>query len=517
MDSLFSRKKPSQKMVTPIVMIISETLLSTSTASADSFTAYRLLGPEILTHVGVSVIEFNPVAPTYLTKALELVIQKESRRTGRRRAPGPSVLKHLANTGDIRSAMSSLEFLCLRGDEHDDWSGKVTFSKTKRGSDAPLSKMEMESLETITQRESTLGIFHAVGKVVYNKRELSPATSTPPPQPPTHLPQHARPRASDVSVEFLLNELGTDIQTFVAALHENYVLSCEGIDSEDTLDHVNGCIDSLSDSDILSPDRFSSDRNRAAFQGSGTDNLRQDEISFQISVRGLLFSLPHPVKRTIPPPNLSSTKVKGLARGPAYQMFYPNSLRIWRQRDEIDQLLELFINKLRDGEIYGTVQTSSSKSAKLNGVETWRLNRYSGVPTPSTTSTTTSNEGDEFDSSATLLAGGSSAKTEILLEKLPYMTLIEMRKGTFGSTTLRRELEKITKVTGTVNLNGNEEEDLAAETEPAEQWSTDKPADEGKATPIKTRVGLLKGSNQAHIIKSRMDSLVLEDDDIEDD
>ena len=31
--------------------------------------------------------------------------------------------------------------------------------------------MEEESLEMVTRREASLGIFHAVGKVVYNKRD----------------------------------------------------------------------------------------------------------------------------------------------------------------------------------------------------------------------------------------------------------------------------------------------------------------------------------------------------------
>ncbi|KAK3066637.1 hypothetical protein LTS18_001587, partial [Coniosporium uncinatum] len=240
MDSLFSREQASHR-VTPLVMIISETLMSSTTASADSFTAHRLLGPDILNHPGTTVLEFNPIAPTYMTKALDLIIKKEARKSGRRKAPGPAVFKHLAETGDIRSAVSSLEFLCIRGDEADGegggWGGKVAFSKPRKaaasGSTA-LTKMERESLEIITQRESTLGIFHAVGKVVYNKREAPSATYTPPPQPPPHLPQYARPKMSEVNTDTLIDELGTDVQTFIAALHENYVLSCAASSSEDT-------------------------------------------------------------------------------------------------------------------------------------------------------------------------------------------------------------------------------------------------------------------------------------------
>ena len=63
---------------TPIVLVISETLLSTSTAAADSFTAHRLLGPELLSNPWLDTIEFNAIAPTILTKALENIVVKEA-------------------------------------------------------------------------------------------------------------------------------------------------------------------------------------------------------------------------------------------------------------------------------------------------------------------------------------------------------------------------------------------------------------------------------------------------------
>lgn len=72
-----------------------------------------------------------------------------------------------------------------------------------------------------------------MGKVVYNKRDdFKPQAQGPDtdalPQPPDHMPDHIRPRISQVSVDQLIDETGTDTSTFVAALHENYVLSCEG-------------------------------------------------------------------------------------------------------------------------------------------------------------------------------------------------------------------------------------------------------------------------------------------------
>ena len=152
--SFFSSNANLDQPVTPVVMIISETLLSTNTASADSFTAHRLLGPEITRHPGAGMIEFNAIAPTLLAAALDLIVKKEARKSGRKRTPGPLVLKRLGEIGDIRSAVSSLEFLCLKGDDEADWGSRVTFTKPKRGAKdtVALTKGEQESLELVTQR-----------------------------------------------------------------------------------------------------------------------------------------------------------------------------------------------------------------------------------------------------------------------------------------------------------------------------------------------------------------------------
>ena len=75
-------------------------------------------------------------------------------------------------TGCARVAMLS-GGLCLRGDDGDTWSSKVTFTKPKGSkTQAPLTKAEEDALKLITNRESTLGIFHSVGKVVVECRMI---------------------------------------------------------------------------------------------------------------------------------------------------------------------------------------------------------------------------------------------------------------------------------------------------------------------------------------------------------
>jgi cell cycle checkpoint protein len=506
-DDFFLLKTQNQSPIVPVIMVISESLLSTSTASADSFTAHRLLGTEILSHPGTAVLEFNPVAPTFMLKALDLVLKKEARKSGRRFAPGPAVLKHLSEVGDIRSAISALEFFCIHDGSEEDWSGKINFGKSKKLGDgrAPTA-MEKQSLQMITQRENTLGIFHAVGKVVYNKREIPPATDTPPPQPPAYYPQYARPKVSEVNVDSLLNELGTDIHVFVSALHENYVLSCQGIDEEDTLDSINGCIDSLSEADLLCPDRFTSESTRTTWQATSNDTLRQDAISFFTGVQGCLFYLPNPVKRVNPPADYVASRGKTVSKTAAFQMLYPTSLRLWRKKENIEEYIHQFNSMFRRGQLDGSVKVEES-TPKAGSVESW--SKRASLPSPG-------NEiaGDNKSTSPFVLRGAS--KVEVLLERLPVMNLLQRRKTFSQRSAVAQLIYKIVHLGGlSSSLTPEEEEGNTEDNQQGEAWSTDKPTEE--LPKWRKSVGLMTKNAEGNlVVRKDMEKLVLSDDDIED-
>ena len=486
---------------TPIVLVVSETLLSTNTAAADSFTVHRLLGPELSSQPYLDVIEFNSIAPTYLTKALETIVVKEARKSGRRKTPGPAVIKHLAETGDIRSAVSSLEFLCLRGDDGDTWSAKVAFTKPKKAKAEPaLTEAEKEALKLITNRESTLGIFHAVGKIVYNKR-VDARPGADPPQPPAWLPQHRRTRIPETDVDRLIDELGTDTSTFNAALHENYVLSCSGHSSEETLDSIGGCLDNIADADLLSLDRFS--LGTRAFSGSATDTLRQDEMSFQVAARGVLFNLPFPVHRGTPPSGRKSD---------AHKMFYPASLKLWRQREEMEDLLELLTSNAQNGALGDSTRLPRTMTDGT-GVASWKRQSDSdGIAITSHTS--------------------NSAKMEMLLERLPYMSSIlssSSANTTNTMSTLHDQIQRVTRISGSAAVDNNEDDDVDKDIDPqhAEQWTTDRPdaddvASTSRARGVKRRNARQGGSGTEGEglgipVERSVERLVLQDDDIVDD
>lgn len=500
--------KRHQESIQPVVIIISETLLTTTSASADSFTAHRLLGPEILRHPGLGMIEFNPVAPTLLAKALELVVQKESRKSGRRRTPGPLVLKQLGEIGDIRNAISSLEFLCLKGDNEADWGAKVAFTKPKKSlkDSIGLTKGEAETLEMISQREASLGIFHAVGKVVYNKREERAAADNAE-NLPAHLSHLSRPKKSEVSVDSLIDETGTDTHTFISALHENYAPSCESSDPMDLstpMDYLNDCIEALSVSDLLCPSRDVFFGGRGGFtsgQDSASHVLRQEEITFQVAVRGMLFSLPHPVQRKMP------TKSRG---GDAFKMFYPTSLKLWREKEEVEGLIDLWSSKLLRGDLNaptkdltegaGAFRKATQQADTLTWMQRQQNKRHEQLQQQ------TQKPQDEGEP-APISSLGGGARREMVLERLPYMA--QMARGSGKSPMRLRDLEKVVSFRG---IAAPDEESDSDENEPVsgEAWATDKPSEE--ASPRKKSAGVKTGNMSGMLAQK----LVLSDDDIED-
>lgn len=476
----------------PIVMVVSETMLTSASSISDNLTVHRLLGPTLYNHPGTTIIDFNSIAATFMQKALRMVLEKEASFSHRISIPGPAALTRIAEIGDIRSAISSLEFLCLKGDKAgsgsgpDAWGGSLTKKKSRADADKALTPMEQESLELISQREASLGMFHAVGKIVYNKRldpSLLSSDSVVLPQPPDHLAQYCRPKVSQVAVDELVDETGTDISTFISALHENYPPSCDG---PDFVDSLNASIEALSDSDILSADRRSMLRTRGGMgmgtnlNAGGVDMLRQDEISFQVASRGLLFALPYPVKRKLTP-----TGGKGRP-GDAYKMLYPSSLRLWRKTEEIDGLVDAWMKHLLDPTSnssshpqFQSQRDGSGPTGEMSGVSAWR-NRRLGYP-------------DDHPASSTVVT--MMRRHDILLDQLPYMAMIKRDEGDSW------QLRQITSIRGSC-LGGDEGEDDEDDLVPLHKSSSS-----GNAGP-----GPGPGPSQP----LEEDKLILSDDDIED-
>ncbi|KAE8550269.1 hypothetical protein EYB25_006491 [Talaromyces marneffei] len=478
----------------PIVIIISETMLGSSGSTSENLTAHRLLGPEVYTHPGATTIEFNPIAPTFMLKALQVILKKETNKSGRREIPGTEVLKKLSELGDIRSAISALEFLCVRDVRGSQgWSGRASWKSTTK-STVPLTAMEKESLELITQRETSLGLFHAVGKVVYNKRD----ENVDPGQqqeihvaPPGHLLHLDRPKVSQVSVEDMMDKTGTDVHTFTAALHENYPPSCDGSSFTETLE---GCIEYLSDSDILGSETRSflfNSRNgigtaRTRFLGYGAsiDRLRQDEISFYVAVRGLLFSLPYPVRRKIEQQSASAAKGKHV--GP-FKLYYPTSQRLWKDIEQVDGLVNLWERQLLLDPSGIRRPGHSLAAGRDGGVASWKTNAMNA-----NLSLNTAKQRDDESQQMPFMM----SREDMLLHYLPYLSKI------MGDTrTPPRGLDRITQFSG---IHAPKEEDFLDD-----DMQEDVEATNGHRAGIRSL-------DTNEVVQKKEEQLFLSDDDIED-
>lgn len=91
-------------------------------------------------------------------------------------APSKHVLDAVveSSSGDIRSAVNTLEFACtveLPSKSKSGGGNKKGKGKGKGGGEGGVVL-----LEAVTRRESSLALFHLIGKVLYNKRTppLSP-------------------------------------------------------------------------------------------------------------------------------------------------------------------------------------------------------------------------------------------------------------------------------------------------------------------------------------------------------
>ncbi|KAL4783868.1 Rad17 cell cycle checkpoint protein-domain-containing protein [Aspergillus varians] len=427
----------SEAGIPPIVMIVSETF-SSSDFSFDNLTVHRLLGREIYNHSSTSIIEFNSIAPTFMFQALVLVLKKSGRQSLAKQSLTQSIIGSISKIGDIRNAIAALEFHCRGSGDQSPWNDHTVKARHTTRTRKKIPCVNSEVPEVLAQREASLGLFHAVGKIVYNKRNSDSGTDNVQfPFSPDYLHDFGRPGVSQVHVNELLDETGTDIQSFICTLHENYVPSCNGPSFTECLD---GCIGSLSDSDVLCADRKGHSMSQAGLgtgfikSGAGVDLLRQEEISYQVAARGLLFALPCPVKRQMS--YADNTRRTNNSR----KLFFPPATRLVRQFEETQGLLDSWGDTL----LGSTVRPSAVPL---------RSQRQ-----PAYHRSTHENVGDlqssYYDNPASVVTMVS--RSDMILHQLPYMTIILAEGAGLKS------LQKITRLVARgLDYNSQRDEEYA--------------------------------------------------------
>ncbi|KAJ7856757.1 Rad17 cell cycle checkpoint protein-domain-containing protein [Mycena olivaceomarginata] len=203
-----------------------------------------VLSKELLHGPYVTQIGFNPIAPTLMKKALQALLSAHF-ASAKGSAPSKETLDIVIETsnGDIRSAIMALQFSCVV--EATAPSGKKGRGKNSKASAAGSGGSKLV-LEAVTRRESSLHLFHLIGRVLYNKRKGDPANPSATAKDiqkdreldarlkdPTGLPEHlgaeAR-RTSRVDVDLLYADSPIDSSLFSLYIHQNYTPFCTEVE-----------------------------------------------------------------------------------------------------------------------------------------------------------------------------------------------------------------------------------------------------------------------------------------------
>lgn len=153
----------------------------------------NVLDPNVRNHRGFAEISFNPIAERYLKKGLKRILELEfatSKGKGKEKKVKPplEIVEVLSkdSQGDIRNAINCLQF--LSGMKLKDQVGGASVGKGKKRSrngeiikkaskgkgkskgNGDLKKQYSQLMSLISRRESSLALFHLIGKILYNKR-----------------------------------------------------------------------------------------------------------------------------------------------------------------------------------------------------------------------------------------------------------------------------------------------------------------------------------------------------------
>lgn len=242
-----------QPTLPPLVLIITEVEIALENRnyfSSDSIVVERIFPKPLLMHPQVKRIKFLPINMTLISKTLKSIIQKEN--AGFAKLPKKEIdgaVKALAELGDIRSAISGLEFWARWRSR----SNKLT----------PFG------------RESQLGLFHAIGRVVHG----------------SHKDKKGQPVQSDEAVvESVLADwdLNNHDSSFNLSIAENYPSAHS---SRTSIEGLDACADVLSLADTLIPNNLSQLSTDIAARGVRTALRNTMEVTSMPKVhRSMVYS-----------------------------------------------------------------------------------------------------------------------------------------------------------------------------------------------------------------------------------
>ncbi|KAJ0097499.1 hypothetical protein Patl1_29113 [Pistacia atlantica] len=232
-----------------------------------------------LENAGACKVAFNPITSNSIKKTLLRICRQE--QCGLTAEQIDLLAK--ASGGDIRHAISSLQFFCRKPDLVHDFSSPNYHLSSSKGDQEDLNDMDSE-FSMQFGRDETLSLFHALGKFLHNKRETENVVEMD--QDAFLLKEKFSrlPWKMDTPEKVLCQAHG-QARPIADFLHENVL----DFLSEDAMDDAWLVASYLGDADLL----------LASFRGmlaryNEAENVLQSAAA-SVAVRGVLFGNSHPL------------------------------------------------------------------------------------------------------------------------------------------------------------------------------------------------------------------------------
>ncbi|KAJ3682598.1 hypothetical protein LUZ60_015171 [Juncus effusus] len=225
----------------------------------------------LIEKAGAHKIAFNPITVNSMKKTLFKITKQEKYSE-----ISTESIEHIAKSsgGDIRNAITSLQYFCLNPERNSLITGQNQES------------CGAQSLTSSFGKDETLSLFHALGKFLHNKREINVDSEL---DGFTLKEKYKRNPLKMESPEIILSQSHGQTRSITDFLHENVL---DFIDS-DTVSDAWAVSAYLSDSDFLVG------KNMGMMARRAVDDLSEFEglacvIAASVSVRGVLFGNSQP-------------------------------------------------------------------------------------------------------------------------------------------------------------------------------------------------------------------------------
>ncbi|ORZ01842.1 Rad17 cell cycle checkpoint protein-domain-containing protein [Lobosporangium transversale] len=348
-DTIKNFSNLRSKSTSVLVIIVSdvyakqntEMLFSNTSENRDSALTIRtLLPPSVLDRIDsgsrnnsrIKQIKFNPIAPTIMKKAIRRLIELEF-KSSHSHAPDTAEVDQLIeiHDGDIRAVINALQFLCYLPTKKRRCYRNLAVEAEEELNASDRLMVHNSENKVIVGQDSSLGVFHAVAKVLYNKRDWSKPNVTFDSdivKVPVQSWTKGRPPLRFDPEKELIEKLPVEPDLFTLMLHQNYTRHMTTIDE---------CLTAIEY--LCIADQFS---NSSASSANFTQIIQMQPYMTSLAVRGLLYA-----------PTLAGPTYGGNVRGGQKKHWWPELFAVNRAMRANDQQYSEVTADLVGDEIQG--------------------------------------------------------------------------------------------------------------------------------------------------------------------